>query len=408
MSRIHRLYSTVATLVGAVVFLIALAQVYLAQFGILDGLLILLGVAASWLRISIKPSGHISLAPLVIFLSLLLSGAPVALLVATIAALVGAKVFARLSLRGSLVEVGERAAATWMAVFSNSWVQKITSDASVQPGLLGFTAAVLVFGVVSVMLAALRSKLEEGLGVRSFVLGAGKFAFFHVLFLGSAALVLRYLYVRVGFLALPLASIALAELYYPAKLLSEQKDVLYASLAVIAQAIDLKDVYTGRHARQVAEIAVRIARTMGLPEVEVGKIRIASLLHDIGKVGISGDIIRKPSALAPDELSAMQRHPVIGAEIMEPVELLAEASELVRHHHEHFDGSGYPDGLRGEKIPVGSRIVLVADALNAMTTDRPYRRGRGKQEALKVLKEHSGVQFDPVVIGALEDIIDLI
>jgi HD-GYP domain-containing protein (c-di-GMP phosphodiesterase class II) len=102
---------------------------------------------------------------------------------------------------------------------------------------------------------------------------------------------------------------------------------------------------------------------------------------------------------------AMREHPVISANIMQPVELLAGAAALVRHHHEHVDGSGYPDGLKGEAIPIGSRIILVADAFDAMTTDRPYRKGRSRTEALRVLREHAGRQFDARVVAALESIV---
>src|SRR2546425_11138286 len=124
---------------------------------------------------------------------------------------------------------------------------------------------------------------------------------------------------------------------------------------MVAQAIDLKDAYTGKHARDASAIGVRLARFLGLPESDVRKIRIAAILHDIGKVGVSIRIIRKPSALDPSEMQKMRHHPVLGAEIMQPVELLTGAAEIVRHHHEHYDGSGYPDGLKDEVIPVGSR-----------------------------------------------------
>ena len=171
-----------------------------------------------------------------------------------------------------------------------------------------------------------------------------------------------------------------------------------------SQAIDLKDAYTGKHARDASEVAVRLSRSLRLAESEVRKIRIASILHDIGKIGVSVRIIRKPSALDPSEMNAMRQHPVIGAEIMKPAELLTDAAEIVRHHHEHFDGSGYPDGLKGEEIPMGSRIVLVADAYNAITTDRPYRRARSKEEAFRILRDGAGKQFDPVVVDTLESI----
>jgi HD-GYP domain-containing protein (c-di-GMP phosphodiesterase class II) len=145
-----------------------------------------------------------------------------------------------------------------------------------------------------------------------------------------------------------------------------------------------------------------------LPEPEVRKIKIAGMLHDIGKIGVDIKIIRKPSSLSPEEMAEMRRHPVIGAEIMRPVELLADASDVVRHHHEHFNGSGYPDGLRGEQIPLGSRVVLVADAFNAITTDRPYRKAKSKREALEILNKHAGTQFDPSVVAALEEVIDVV
>jgi putative nucleotidyltransferase with HDIG domain len=207
---------------------------------------------------------------------------------------------------------------------------------------------------------------------------------------------------------LAIATIAIVEAANPFKQLSDQWDVLFASLGMVAHAIDLKDAYTGRHAREASALAVRIARAMRLAEPEVRKIRFAGMMHDIGKIGVSGKIIRKPSTLNAAEMAEMRQHPVIGAEIMRPVELLADASEIVRHHHEHIDGSGYPDGLRGEQIPIGSRIVLVADAFNAMTTDRPYRKARSKAVALEVLKKNTGAQFDPLVVQALEGVIHLL
>jgi putative nucleotidyltransferase with HDIG domain len=174
---------------------------------------------------------------------------------------------------------------------------------------------------------------------------------------------------------------------------------------MIAQAIDAKDPYTAQHSRNVSNIAVRLARAMGLNEGEVRRIRVAALIHDIGEVGVRGNIIRKPGKLDSQEGQAMRKHPVISAEIMRPVEFLGEAAEIVRHHHEHIDGSGYPDGLKNTQIPLGSRVVLVADAFDALTTDRPYRKGRSKHEALEVIAAHEGTQFDSGVVTALKAIV---
>jgi putative nucleotidyltransferase with HDIG domain len=202
-----------------------------------------------------------------------------------------------------------------------------------------------------------------------------------------------------------LGAVALIAPYYPWKLLGDQSGVLITSLQVMAQAVDLKDRYTSGHSQRVAEYATRIARAMGLPEDEVSRIRIGGLMHDIGKIGISGRIIRKPSKLSPEEKALMNRHSSVSADIIEHLEILGESAYIVRHHHEHRDGSGYPDGLKGEEIPLGSRIILVADAFDALTTDRPYREGAPFDKAIAVIRQNAGTQFDPAVVAALERVV---
>jgi putative nucleotidyltransferase with HDIG domain len=284
---------------------------------------------------------------------------------------------------------------------------------------LGFELLVVVVGLynlsfpagyicVRFLISAADAKVSEGVGLVAFSNAAGKAIAANLALLAFLAIGVSYLVGAYGgssYFMFALATIAIVEAYNPFKQLSDQRDVLFASLAMVAHAIDLKDAYTGRHARDASETAVRIARALRLAEPEVRKIKLAGMLHDIGKVGVSGKIIRKPSSLSPEEMAQMRRHPVIGAEIMRPVELLADASEIVRHHHEYFDGSGYPDGLRGDGIPLGSRIVLVADAFNAITTNRPYRKARSKTEALEILKKHAGSQFDAQVVQALEGVV---
>jgi putative nucleotidyltransferase with HDIG domain len=196
----------------------------------------------------------------------------------------------------------------------------------------------------------------------------------------------------------------LVEAYYPWKLLGEQGGMLLTSLQMMAQAVDLKDPYTSNHSQRVSKYAVRLARTMGLSEEEVERIRIGALMHDIGKIGISGSIIRKPGKLSLEERIKMQRHSAVSADIIEPLEILGESAEMVRHHHENWDGTGYPAGLKGEEIPLGSRIILVADAFDALITDRPYRRAASRSEALDVIRKHAGTQFDPAVVRALEKV----
>jgi len=402
----ERIYSVVMATIGLGLAGFAAVTFHERELDIF-GLLLLSAIVIALLRIKLEPFGRISLVPLLVFLGFLLVSPSSVLLLAFGTSLLGSRFFGRNPWLRVLAEAGEEGLCTFAGAIA-FWGQSSFELTAFQPTILVFALAVLLYTVMRVLITVLAAYVKEGISVANLLLGVGRSIFGHHVFLGLVALALAFLNRRFGLLAVPLAAVALAEFYYPAKILSDQRDDLYSSLTMIAHAIDLKDVYTGRHARDVADIAIRIARAMRLPEAEVRTIRFAGLLHDIGKIGISGGIIRKPGTLTPDETAVMKRHPVIGADIMQPVELLTDAAHLVRHHHEHYDGTGYPDGLKGEDIPLGSRIVFVADAFNAMTTDRPYRRARSKQEALKILKEHADGQFDAAVVDALKSVIDLI
>src|SRR5438876_5004809 len=369
-------------------------------------LLLTLVLPAAWLRVNLEPAGHLTLAPAVVITALVLAPPYVSVAVAAFSAIVSAVLFARMPLKRALEDAGEDTIPIVLALASTGALLSLPEGLASR-GFGQQLFAVLVYVLSRVVLAAIRASIFDGIEIKTFLSSSGRVLASNAMLLSLVALGLSRLtnaYGGTGYFALTLAIIALIESYHPFKLLSDQRDVLFASLSMVAQAIDLKDAYTGKHARHASAIAVRLARSLRLAEPEVRKIRIAAILHDIGKIGVSGGIIRKPSALDPAEMNAMRQHPVIGAEIMQPVELLAGAADIVRHHHEHFDGSGYPDGLGGGQIPMGSRIVLVADAFNAITTDRPYRRARSKEEALRILKDGSGKQFDPVVVDALQSV----
>jgi putative nucleotidyltransferase with HDIG domain len=185
------------------------------------------------------------------------------------------------------------------------------------------------------------------------------------------------------------------------KLYSDMKENYIRTIKALAIAVDAKDTYTHGHSENVMNIAEEIAKEMNIDEKLVGIIRDAGLLHDIGKIGIPGYILNKPGPLTYEEFNGiMKTHSNLGANIVKDVPFLHDLHKLILHHHEHYNGCGYPEGLRGEQIPVGARILHVADAFEAMTSNRPYRNSLGKTEAIKRLKEGSGQQFDPAVISA--------
>lgn len=168
-------------------------------------------------------------------------------------------------------------------------------------------------------------------------------------------------------------------------------------ICALNQLLDLKDLNTGVHSTRLAEWAVRIGRDLGLDDACLRDLEAAAIVHDIGKIGTPDAILRKPSKLTEDEYAIIKKHPEYGWAVLRAVPGFERVSLFVLHHHEAYDGKGYPAGLRGEEIPIGSRIVSVMDSFDAMVSSRPYRTGLPLEEAIRRLQAGSGTQFDPIV-----------
>jgi putative nucleotidyltransferase with HDIG domain len=182
--------------------------------------------------------------------------------------------------------------------------------------------------------------------------------------------------------------------------MTQLQDTYLMTIEALAAAVEARDPYTHGHTRRVEEYAVIMAKVLGCSEAEVSALRRACVLHDIGKIGIEDGILRKQARLEPEEAIRMQRHAVIGVDMLKGIDFLDPVLPLIRHHHERWDGNGYPDELRADEIPLGARILAVADAVDAMTSDRPYRAARTFEYAKTEILKGSGTHFDPEVVTA--------
>ncbi len=183
------------------------------------------------------------------------------------------------------------------------------------------------------------------------------------------------------------------------------RDVTFSTLCALVQLLDLKDVTTGVHSSRLVSWAVNISKLLGLTTEETRQIEIAAVLHDLGKVGIPDEILKKPSRLTAEEQTIMRKHPEYGWAVLKNIPGCQTASLLVLHHHETWDGQGYPAGLKGENTPLGARIVAITDAFDAMTSDRCYRKGMAVDYALTILERFAGTQFDPSIARLFTDFI---
>lgn len=189
------------------------------------------------------------------------------------------------------------------------------------------------------------------------------------------------------------------------RLIYDLKELFYGTINAIMEALDAKDSFTLGRSRRVTFFSLKMAEEMQLLPYEVGKLELAGLLHDIGMIGVSEDVLNKTEALTSEEFEVIKKHVNYGVKILEDIKQLKGVVEIIKYHHERFDGTGYPYGLKGEEIPLNARIIAVADAYDSMVSNRSYREGLAHDDAMTRIEEQSGRQFDPQVVGVFKSII---
>lgn len=187
------------------------------------------------------------------------------------------------------------------------------------------------------------------------------------------------------------------------QLIKDLKELFSGTIKAIMEALDAKDSFTSGRSKRITGYSVLIAKQMGLSSIDTGKVELAGMLHDIGMIGISDDILYKIDALTQEEYDEIKQHINYSVKILEDIKQLKDVVEIIKYHHEKYDGTGYPHGIRGDEIPLGARIISIADAFDSIVSDRAYRESTDFDNALNKIKEGSNTQFDPIVVKAFEE-----
>ncbi len=263
----------------------------------------------------------------------------------------------------------------------------------------------LIYCIVNSILVAIVICLDQGIKITT----VWRINFKEILpsYLAEAPIgfLMAIVYVEVGILGILLFFLPLLLARRSFELYTKMRKMYLETIRALAAAIDAKDPYTKGHSERVTQTSIALARELNLPEREIDNLEYAALLHDIGKIGIDERILGKNDGLTSEEFKRIKEHTIMGAKIVKPVDFLKDSYKAIYHHHERYDGDGYPDGLKGEDIPISARIIAVADAYDAMGSDRPYRKKLKQDKIMKELTEQFGKQFDPEVVKALISII---
>ncbi len=266
-------------------------------------------------------------------------------------------------------------------------------------GIIALLLTIIVYYLINTSLFMVLFSLINQIKLTDFIM-KNLWALKSFVTLSPLGIMMLLFYTSYGWFGLLLFFGPLILARYSYTLYLEMKRVYLETITALTKAVDAKDEYTRNHSTRVADYAMMIAREMKLPENRIENLYTAALLHDVGKIGISDNILLKPSGLTEAEYRLIKDHPLMGARIIEDVDFLKDASRFIAQHHEHYDGTGYPLGLAGDEILVESGIIAVADSFDAMTTDRAYRKGFSEEKAFEILAGESASQFHPQVVAA--------
>ena len=361
---------------------------------------------AEFIPVDLPVSGAVSIGFPIDFVLILVYGPALAMLITALGALIGEIIERKVSWYKIIFNASQFALSAGIAGIVYQELGGVIGTTNLTGYIVPALICALTYYFINSSLFVMVIHLAEGISLWSIWKTQLKGIITTYIALAPIGFIMAMVYVTIGIWGIILFFFPLILARRSFELYTKMRKVYLETIRALAAAIDAKDPYTKGHSERVAETSVALAQELNLSDRDIENIEYTALLHDIGKIGIADNILGKNSSLTDKEFDKIKEHTVMGAKIIEPVDFLKNSYKAIYHHHEKYNGKGYPDGLKSEDIPILARIIAVADAYDAMGSDRPYRKKLSKDKILKELRDQSGKQFDPEVVKALISFLD--
>ena len=402
-----KIYITVVAMLALALFIYLFPSLSLiSNIWLIFAFFLAISIFAEFIPVDLPMAGSITIGFPIDFVLILVYGPALAMLISAISAIISEVLEKKTSWYKIIFNASQYALSVGMAGIAYQYVGGVVGFQNFFKYILAATLCALVYCFINLILVTLVIFLDRGGRIATIWRINFKDILSSYLAEAPIGFLMAIVYVEVGIFGILLFFLPLLLARRSFELYTKMRKVYLDTIRALAAAIDAKDPYTKGHSERVAETSVALAQELNLPGREIENIEYTALLHDIGKIGIADNILGKNSSLTDKEFDKIKEHTVMGAKIIEPVDFLKNSYEAIYHHHEKYNGTGYPDGLKEKDIPLSARIIAVADAYDAMGSDRPYRKKLSKDKILNELKDQSGKQFDPEIVKVLISILD--
>ena len=365
-----------------------------------------ISIFAEFIPVDLPVGGVISIGFPIDFVLILVYGPALAMLITALGALIGEIIEKKVSWYKIIFNTSQYALTAGIAGIAYQQAGGVVGAQNIFKFILPATICALTYCIVNITFFVMVVSFAQNVRIKKIWRTSIKEMIPSYIAEAPMGFLMAIVYTEVGIVGILLFFLPLLLARRSFELYTKMRKVYLDTIRALAAAIDAKDPYTKGHSERVSEMSVVLAQELNLSDNDIENIEYTALLHDIGKIGIDDSILGKKGSLTDQEFDKIKEHTIMGANIIQPVDFLKNSYRAIYHHHERYNGKGYPDGIKSEDIPILARIIAVADAYDAMSSDRPYRKKLSKDKILKELKDQSGKQFDPEIVKALISVLD--